>query len=180
MHEVIGYSDNALREFFNSSKNQPWFKNTLFVITADHSNQFWYPFYSEGINRFAIPIIFYHPDNSFVGVNNKLAQQLDIFPSIIDLIGYDKPINAWGRSLFTENLDKPFSIHFSGTVYRFSMNQFTLVFDGDNVIGVYNIDDYALNKNLINDDQIDYSFEEQYLKAFFQDYMERVIDGKLN
>ncbi len=180
MHEVIGYSDNALREFFNSSKNEPWFKNTLFVITADHSNQFWYPFYSEGINRFAIPIIFYHPDNSFVGVNNKLAQQLDIFPSIIDLIGYDKPINAWGRSLFTENLDKPFSIHFSGTVYRFSMNQFTLVFDGDNVIGVYNIDDYALNKNLINDDQIDYSFEEQYLKAFFQDYMERVIDGKLN
>ena len=180
MHEVIGYSDNALREFFNSSKNQPWFKNTLFVITADHSNQFWYPFYSEGINRFAIPIIFYHPDNSFVGVNNKLAQQLDIFPSIIDLIGYDKPINAWGRSLFTENLDNPFSIHFSGTVYRFSMNQFTLVFDGDNVIGVYNIDDYALNKNLINDDQIDYSFEEQYLKAFFQDYMERVIDGKLN
>ncbi len=60
------------------------------------------------------------------------------------------------------------------------MNQFTLVFDGDNVIGVYNIDDYALNKNLINDDQIDYSFEEQYLKAFFQDYMDRVIDGKLN
>ena len=180
MHEVIGYSDNALREFFNSSKNEPWFKNTLFVITADHTNQFWYPFYSAGINRFAIPIIFYHPNNSFVGVNNKLAQQLDIFPSIIDLIGYDKPINAWGRSLFTENLDKPFSIHFSGTVYRFSMNQFTLVFDGDNVIGVYNIDDYALNKNLINDDQIDYSFEEQYLKAFFQDYMERVIDGKLN
>ena len=180
MHEVIGYSDNALREFFNSSKNEPWFKNTLFVITADHSNQFWYPFYSAGISRFAIPIIFYHPNNSFVGVNNKLAQQLDIFPSIIDLIGYDKPINAWGRSLFTENLDKPFSIHFSGTVYRFSMNQFTLVFDGDNVIGVYNIDDYALNKNLINDDQIDYSFEEQYLKAFFQDYMERVIDGKLN
>ena len=180
MHEVIGYSDNALREFFNSSKNEPWFKNTLFVITADHCNQFWYPFYRDGINRFAIPIIFYHPNNSFVGVNNKLAQQLDIFPSIIDLIGYDKAINTWGRSLFTENLDKPFSIHFSGTVYRFSMNQFTLVFDGDNVIGVYNIDDYALIKNLINDDQIDYSFEEQYLKAFFQDYMERVIDGKLN
>ena len=180
MHQVIGYSDNALRKFFNSSKNEPWFKNTLFVITADHCNQFWYPFYRDGINRFAIPIIFYHPNNSFIGVNNKLAQHLDIFPSIIDLIGYDKPINTWGRSLFTENLDKPFSIHFSGTVYRFSMNKFTLVFDGDNVIGVYNIDDYALNENLINDNKIDYSFEEQYLKAFFQDYIERVVDKKLN
>jgi len=180
MHQVIGYSDNALREFFNSSKNEPWFKNTLFVITADHCNQFWYPFYRDGINRFAIPIIFYHPNNSFTGVNDKLSQHLDIFPSIIDLVGYNKPINTWGRSLFSENSDKPFSIHFSGTVYHFSMNKFTLVFDGDDVIGVYKINDYALNENLINDDQIDYSFEEQYLKAFFQDYMERIIDKKLN
>ena len=60
------------------------------------------------------------------------------------------------------------------------MNKFTLVFDGDDVIGVYKINDYALNQNLINDDDIDYSFEEEYLKAFFQDYMERIIDKKLN
>jgi phosphoglycerol transferase MdoB-like AlkP superfamily enzyme len=100
MHQVIGYSDNALRTFFNSSKSEPWFKNTLFIITADHCNQFWYPFYREPINRFAIPIIFYHPNNSLRGENSELSQQLDIFPSIIDLVGYNKPINSWGRSLF--------------------------------------------------------------------------------
>ncbi len=178
MHQVIGYSDNALKTFFNASKNETWFKNTLFIITADHCNQFWYPYYRNPINRFAIPIMFYHPNNSFKGVNNELSQQLDIFPSIVDLVGYNKPINTWGRSLFSNEPNQPFSINFSGTVYRFSMNDYTLVFDGDKVIGVYSIDDYALEKNIINN--AEYSEEEKYLKAFFQDYMERIIEEKLN
>ena len=180
MHQVVGYSDNALKEFFNSSKNEPWFKNTLFVITADHCNQFWYPYYSAPINRFAIPILFYHPNNSFKGVNKGLSQQLDIFPSIIDLIGYDKSLNTWGRSLFSKSNDIPFSIHYSGTVYHFSMGDFILVFDGDNVIGVYDINDLRLENNLIGESKINYSKEELYLKAFFQDYMDRIIDNKLD
>jgi phosphoglycerol transferase MdoB-like AlkP superfamily enzyme len=180
MHQVVGYSDNALKEFFESSKTQPWFDNTLFVITADHCNQFWYPFYRAPINRFAIPIMFYHPNNSFRGVNNELSQQLDIFPSIIDLIGYDKPINTWGRSLFSNSDDVPFSIHYSGTVYHFSMGDFNLVFDGEAIIGVYGIKDSHLEYNIINDSNIDYSKEEIYLKAFFQDYMDRIIEKKLN
>ena len=180
MHQVIGYSDNALKEFFEASKTQPWFDNTLFVITADHCNQFWYPLYRAPINRFAIPIMFYRSDNSLKGVNNELSQQLDIFPSIIDLIGYEKPINTWGRSLFSNSDDIPFSIHYSGTIYRFSMGDFNLVFDGENVIGVYDIKDLNLDKNLINDHKIDYSKEEIYLKAFLQDYMERIVEKKLN
>ena len=180
MHQVIGYSDNALKEFFEASKTQPWFDNTLFVITADHCNQFWYPLYRTPINRFAIPIMFYRPDNSFRGVNNELSQQLDIFPSIIDLIGYNKPINTWGRSLFSNSDDVPFSIHFSGTVYHFSMGDFNLVFDGEEIIGAYGINDSHLEYNLINDPNIDYSKEETYLKAFFQDYMDRIIESKLN
>ena len=178
MHQVIGYSDNALKTFFNLSKNEPWFRNTIFIITADHCNQFWYPFYRNPVNRFAIPILFYHPNNSFKGVNNELSQQLDIFPSVVDLVGYNKPVNTWGRSFFSDNPNQPFSINFSGTVYRFSMNNFTLVFDGNKVIGVYSIDDHGLEKNIIN--EADYSEEETYLKAFIQDYMERIIDKKLN
>ena len=179
MHQVIGYSDNALKLFFESAKKEPWFKNTLFVITADHTNQFWYPFYSAPINRFAIPVMFYHPNNSFSGENDVLMHQMDIFPSLVDLVGYEKSINSWGRSVFSTK-GYPFSIHFSGTVYHFSSEKYTLVFDGDEVIGVYDLNDYHLNYNLINDEQIDYSFEESYVKAFIQDYMSRIIDKKLD
>ena len=106
-------------------------------------------------------------------------QQMDIFPSLIDLLGYDKSLNTWGRSVFSD-LGQPFSINYSGTVYHFSMNKFTLVFDGNEVIGVYDIDDYWLENNIINDKTIDFNKEEIYLKAFIQDYMDRIIDKKLN
>jgi len=180
MHEVIGYSDNALKKFFDSAKKEPWFKNTLFVITSDHCNQFWYPYYRAPINRFAIPIIFYDPNGSFKGVDSTLAQQLDIFPTIVDYIGYEKPVISWGRSLFSDNSGVPFSIHFSGTVYRFSMNDFTLVFDGQKTIGVYSIDDLFLENNLIENKKINYVLEEKYLKSFLQDYIERIVERKLN
>ena len=179
MHQVIGYSDNALKLFFDSAKNEPWFENTLFIITADHTNQFWYPFYSSPINRFAIPILFYHPNGSFKGVNDELTHQMDIFPSIIDLVGYDKPINSWGRSLFS-NSGKPFSIHFSGTVYHFITEKYILVFDGDSVIGIYDKEDQWLSNNLKENSNINFSNEEKYLKAFMQDYMNRIIEKKLN
>ena len=179
MHQVIGYSDNALKLFFDSAKNEPWFENTLFIITADHTNQFWYPFYSSPINRFAIPILFYHPNGSFKGVNDELTHQMDIFPSIVDLVGYDKPINSWGRSLFS-NSGKSFSIHFSGTVYHFITEKYILVFDGDSVIGIYDKEDQWLSNNLKENSNINFSNEEKYLKAFMQDYMNRIIEKKLN
>ena len=179
MHQVIGYSDNALKLFFDSAKNEPWFENTLFIITADHTNQFWYPFYSSPINRFAIPILFYHPNGSFKGVNDELTHQMDIFPSIVDLVGYEKPINSWGRSLFS-NSGKPFSIHFSGTVYHFITEKYILVFDGDSVIGIYDKEDQWLSNNLKENSNINFSNEEKYLKAFMQDYMNRIIEKKLN
>ena len=179
MHQVIGYSDNALKLFFDSAKNEPWFENTLFIITADHTNQFWYPFYSSPINRFAIPILFYHPNGSFKGVNDELTHQMDIFPSIVDLVGYDKPINSWGRSLFS-NSGKPFSIHFSGTVYHFITDKYILVFDGDSVIGIYDKEDQWLSNNLKENSNINFSKEEKFLKAFMQDYMNRIIEKKLN
>ena len=179
MHQVIGYSDNALKLFFDSAKNEPWFENTLFIITADHTNQFWYTFYSSPINRFAIPILFYHPNGSFKGVNDELTHQMDIFPSIVDLVGYDKPINSWGRSLFS-NSGKSFSIHFSGTVYHFITEKYILVFDGDSVIGIYDREDQWLTNNLKENSNINFSNEEKYLKAFMQGYMNRIIEKKLN
>ena len=106
-------------------------------------------------------------------------QQMDIFPSIVDLVGNKEHINSWGRSVFS-NSGQPFSINYSGTVYHFTMDNYTLVFDGNEVIGVYDIEDYWLVNNIIKDTNINFSNEEVYLKAFIQDYMERIIDRKLN
>ena len=180
MHQVVGYTDDALRKFFDSAKNQNWFENTLFVITADHCNQFYYQHYRAPINRYAIPLIFYKPDGSIKGSDNKLAQHLDIFPTIVDYVGYDEKINSWGNSLFDNKKLNRFSIHYSGTMYRFVMNDYIIEFDGKKVIGAYKKNDYFLEENIVNQTSVDYSYEEKYIKALLQDYIERVVDRKLN
>ena len=60
------------------------------------------------------------------------------------------------------------------------MNDFTLVFDGQKTIGVYSIDDLFLENNLIENKKINYVLEEKYLKSFLQDYIERIVERKLN
>ena len=39
MHQCVGYTDFAFKQFFEAAKKEPWFENTIFIITADHTNQ---------------------------------------------------------------------------------------------------------------------------------------------
>ena len=57
MHKCIGYTDYALRRFFESASKQPWFANTLFVLTADHTNQSCRNVYETDLGVFSVPIV---------------------------------------------------------------------------------------------------------------------------
>src|SRR5690554_1845293 len=118
MHEPVGYTDYAFKQFFNAAKKEPWFDNTIFVITADHPNQVYYDEYNKVINRRAVPILFYKSDGSLIGVDNELAQQIDIYPTLMDLIGYDKPFRSWGRSLVSDDGVVPFAINHNASQYH--------------------------------------------------------------
>ena len=93
VYATISYSDNALRKFFATAAQQAWFKNTLFVISPDHcSPQGSDGYYYGGIGGYAIPMLFYAPgDTAFRGKFVAPVQQLDILPSILDYLHYDKP-----------------------------------------------------------------------------------------
>jgi phosphoglycerol transferase MdoB-like AlkP superfamily enzyme len=84
IHESIGYTDFALRQFFNNAKKQGWYKNTLFVISSDHTSSAGdHDIDKTNIGKFSIPILFFDPSNpAFVGVDEKNFQQIDIMPSI--------------------------------------------------------------------------------------------------
>lgn len=179
MHQVIGYSDYALKQFFKAAKKEPWFENTIFVLTSDHCNKSYYSIYKKPVNRYAVPVMFYDPEGALVGESKELTQQMDIFPSLVDLLGYNQPIQSWGRSLFSNDHGTPFSVHHFGTVYHFSIGDYTFVFDGKKTLGVYAFDDFGLTKNLIENSTPEMKANERFMKAFFQDYMNRVITKKL-
>ena len=58
MHKCVRYTDHALKRFFETASKQPWFKNTLFVLTADHTNLSEVPEYQTSLGGFRVPIVF--------------------------------------------------------------------------------------------------------------------------
>lgn len=179
IHKCAEYTDFALKRFFTEAKKQPWFSNTIFVLVADHCNQIYYDEYHKPINRYAVPIIIYKPGSDLVGVDTDLAQQIDIFPTIIDMIGYDKPFRSWGRSLLDKKSSAPFVLNSTGSIYQFSRGNYICTFDGKNALGFYDKDDKALKHNLIKNRNAEMDDIELNCKAFIQDYMNRVIDKNL-
>jgi len=180
MHECIQYTDFAIEQFIASSKNEPWFKNTLFVFTADHGNQSYYELYQKTINRFATPIMFYSPGKSWGKERFELAQHMDIMPTVAQLIGYDKPIRSWGRSLVSQEEDSSLVVNYFGAGTYFFMNEeYICIYNGTDAIGFYKNDDLGLEENLIEQRNQIMDVLEEKGKMFLQDYNKRIVEGTL-
>ena len=178
LHQCIGYSDNALRMFFDNARKQPWFSNTLFVITADHNIPGDHDEYKTNANAFAIPIIFYSPsDSTLVGRDMQLAQQADIMPSVLSYLGYNKPFVSFGSDLFDENQQR-FVVNYNTDVYQIYMNDTIAYFDGKQITAAFDLNaDPKLERNVLTHSDI--SLIEQRIKAYVQQYNSRMITDNL-
>lgn len=180
LHQCVGYTDMALRRFFEKAKDQDWYDNTIFVITADHSVPSHYPEYMTNVNGFAIPIVFHAPSLGLKGLNNKLAQQVDIFPTIMHLLGYEGSFISFGSSLIDDGFDdKRFVLNYVNETFQFIMNGWALYFDGKRIIAFYDIEeDPMLANNLIG--KVPEPQQELLLmKAVIQQFNNRMIENKL-
>ncbi len=183
IHIPIQYTDFALRKFFETAKNSDWYNNTIFVFVADHTNQIGYPEYEKTINRFAIPIMFYSP-NEVYGLKGEItepAQQIDIYPTLADLMAYNKKIRSWGRSLVSPAKDPNIIVNSDGLNEQFIIGDYIYLFNGTDVTGIYKVEDKGLANNLIQTPR-SAEMERGILlsKAWYQDYMDRIINRKLN
>ncbi len=181
MHKCVLYTDFSIRKFFDTSKNSDWFKNTVFLFTADHSNQSYYPYYQKTINRFANPIMIYIPNSEFKGEVNSLASHMDIYPTIVDLIGYKKPFRSWGKSLVTPDDLNSIVVNYLGGGSYFIMNDSLIsVHNGEKAIGFYDIQDKNFKNNLIHKRNKKMNDLERKGSIFLQDYFNRIIKGEMN
>lgn len=179
IHPTIGYTDYALRQFFASAQKEEWFSHTLFVFVADHSNLTYYDDYQKVMNWNTVPIMFYYPQKKWVGKSQDIAQQIDIFPSILHQIGYQKPFRSWGRSLF-DKTSKPFAIRFANGQYQYIHTDFVLLFDGTKAVGLYHTNDKALTQNVMQHFPQETLLLEKECKAYIQTYMNSIVERKLN
>jgi len=102
---AVRYADYAIGKFIADAKSHAFFDSTLFVFVADHGARV-YGHQEIPMDSYEIPLLFYCPALIPAGVrNNRLGSQLDISPTILDLLDFNYPSRFFGRSLLrdTEN-----------------------------------------------------------------------------
>ena len=82
MQRCVAYTDDALRKFFETAKQSYWYENTLFVITADHTNFVGAENVDYLKHRYSVPMIFYWPKDTLGFRYDRIMQQVDIMPTI--------------------------------------------------------------------------------------------------
>lgn len=172
IYRGIRYSDNALKLFFEKAAKQPWFNNTLFVLTADHTNLSEHPEYQSDYGNFRVPVIFYCPQDSLIGKRNAIAQQSDIYPSVLGYLGYDKPVISFGQNLFNTPDEETWAATFQNGLYSYYQGDYLLQFDGTNETGLFTYKSDPTLKHNIKDSQSQTEQEMlKKLKALIQQYI---------
>jgi hypothetical protein len=173
----IAYTDLALRKFFENAAGELWYDSTLFIITADHcSPENGGGFYSQGLGRYAIPLVFYAPgDNSLKGIYDQPVQQLDILPSLLQYLGYSDPFFAFGNSIFSKN-DKRFVITYNSGFYQWLENGFQLQAAAMKPSAFFVYPQDSLNaQNLLSTEKTKADSSLKRLEAFVQRYRSTLI-----
>lgn len=181
IHITIQYADYALRRFFATASQQPWFKNTLFVITADHTNQLERPENLTSLGVFSVPIAIYDPSGELPrGILPGVMQQIDIMPTLLRILGYDQPFSAFGKDMF-DSRETQWAVNYSNGIYQYIEGDYLLLFDGEQPAALYNYVVDPLQKTNLLESADSQLLEHMLLrlKAIVQTYMIRMTTNHL-
>lgn len=179
IHEPMGYTDMAIRKFFETSAKMPWFNNTLFVLCADHATVSYHEEYQTIPGAFSIPIIFYYPGGHLKGKIDRLVQQIDIMPTVLNYLHYDRPYFAFGFDALSTRKDN-FVVNNNDGTYSLYKDNYLLLNDGVQNTALYNFEKDPLIKNNLLKQKADTAIQlENALKAFIQQYNNRMINDQL-
>ncbi len=183
LQQCIAYTDYALKRFFEAASHQPWFKNTVFVITADHVSQQIDPFYCTTLGNYCVPIILFAPgDPSLHGYDEeRVVEQIDIMPTVLSYLHYDKPYIAFGRDMLSQG--DGFAIHWlpESSSYEYVWGNYALHFDGKGLNAAYKFrsDSTFSNNVLMTMPKDTLSLMKRHMESFIQQYMQRMNGDQL-
>lgn len=182
MHKCVRYVDHALRRFFETAKQQPWYENTIFVLTADHTNLTTEPKYQTELGVCSVPILIFDPSGEIKAQRRHcIAQQIDIMPTVLNYLGYDKPYVAFGQDLLNTADEDTWAITNNNGMYHYVKGNYVLLFTEDGKTkAIYDYKkDWYMKQNLLGKTGEVEKQMEREVKALIQSYMERMIEDRL-
>jgi len=98
----VKYTDYAIKEFIEKAKQKPWFKDTIFIMIADHNGG------SAGKNtlplwRYKIPCIVYAPDIIKPKSVHKIASQIDLMPTLMGILKFNYKSLFYGNDILKDD-----------------------------------------------------------------------------
>lgn len=108
-YQITEYADWSLLRFMELASTKPWYDNTLFVFVADHGAALDTD-YSIPLSYFHSPLVFYIPGMEAVA-SEALASQMDIFPTVMGILGKPYVNNTFGIDLLNDS--RPY-VYFMG------------------------------------------------------------------
>ena len=148
-YQMTEYADWSLQRFIEMASEKPWFDNTLFVFVADHGAVLDSD-YSIPLSYFHTPLIFYMPKHLQAALNENIASQMDVFPTVMGILGKNYVNNTFGIDLMSE--ERPY-------VY----------FMGDDKYGVLDGEWLFINKPAEEQKGL-YRYQEKEKKNYISDY----------
>ncbi len=175
---TVRYTDYALKRFFETASKMDWYENTLFVITGDHTSPN-FLFNRDTIGYFSVPLIFFKPGGEMKGFDETIVQQIDIMPTVLNYLNFDREYIAFGNDAF-DGSSRHFAINYIHDSYQLFMDDYVMQFKDEEVIGLFDMkkDRRFKNNLVVESPEIRKKLEVQ-LKAILQQYNNRMLDNNI-
>lgn len=95
---AVKYTDYAINKLLKDAESKPWFKDTIFVIVADHGVG------GRGkteipMGLYHIPFFIYSPHHVKPAKIDRLASQIDVAPTLISLLNFNYQSKFFGKNI---------------------------------------------------------------------------------
>lgn len=171
----IAYADLALRDFFEKASNQSWYKNTMFVITADHSGPSRSDYTNSTRGGYHIPLLFYIPNDPYPSVHPETAQQIDILPTVMNALHLDGDHSSFGRNLF--DAGPGWSISYANGCWQKISDHHVWSLSPDGTIKCFSLQDTLLSDP--KSTGTDHHHDALHLKAAVQQFLSAITGNRI-
>lgn len=181
--KAANYVDQAIGEFFDDLKRRGLYDNSIIVIYGDHhavlkdqadvlKDLIGFNFTEYNWTKLQkTPCFIRFPGMEEKGVNSTICGQIDLLPTIANLMDFDAP-HALGKDIFNISKESGYVVLRNSSVIT---DKYTYV-DADNM--VYGSDGQALDMSLYEDDIMKHQKELEISDIILQKNALKLINGK--
>lgn len=181
---AVEYLDKSLALFFEEAKKQPWYDDTIFIITADHGARYALDTF-RGTSYVQPHILFavFDPSGETPGgLLRKTMGQVDIMPTILALAGNRQPFVAFGEDIMSER-HPGYAFSMIADVPQVASNRYLVRLDPllERVEAVYDVKtDKLLHHPLGEYDREEVERMVKWAQALNQDFSERMYADRMH